>query len=322
MVAQADFLAGLVEALVGGRLRRRISSEFDEQGQEYWVRQIAVGHENDPEVGWCLVQVPDFKSFDPIKSGILPEGTDPQSPEFFAAYDTLVYDFYAQHVGDILEMPKDEVKKIQMVYGPKLFTLIERMGTDARLAPNGVVAGDSFGNGHFLTSGGAMTGMVGHSWRVYEYFSARDAGVPAEQAIRTLADRIKEDTEQLAARERAGSTARPSRSTSARSVSRRSRRAAASLRTRGPRPSTRRADSASRSSRWTPPIGGASSCAMAGVLSATARAACHAPGAAQPTAAQKGARGSALSSSRPISSLAPCATSRACSAGRASRSAS
>jgi hypothetical protein len=194
VVAQADFLAGLVEALVGGRLRRRISSEFDEQGQEYWARQIAVGHENDPEVGWCLVQVPDFKSFDPIKSGILPEGTDPKSPEYFAAYDTMVYDFYAQHVGDILEMPKEEVKKIQMVYGPKLFTLIERMGTDALLAPNGVVGGDSFGNGHFLTSGGAMTGMIGHSWRVYEYFRARDSGVPHEQAIRSLADRIKEDT--------------------------------------------------------------------------------------------------------------------------------
>src|SRR5579875_1762613 len=55
-VAQADFLAGLVEVLVGGRLRRRISSEFDQDGKEYWVRQIAVGHENDPEVGWVLVQ--------------------------------------------------------------------------------------------------------------------------------------------------------------------------------------------------------------------------------------------------------------------------
>ncbi len=194
VVAQADFLAGLVEALVGGRLRRRISSEFDEQGQEYWVRQIAVGHEEDPEVGWCLVQVPDFKSFDPIREGLLPEGTDTQAPEYFAAYDTLVYDFYAKHVGDILEMPTEEIKKLQMVYGPKLFTLIERVGADALLAPNGVVAGDSFGNGHFLTSGGAMTGMVGHSWRVYEYYQARDAGVPHQQAIRTLADKIKEDT--------------------------------------------------------------------------------------------------------------------------------
>ena len=57
---------------------------------------------------------------------------------------------------------------------------------DALLAPNGVVAGDSFGNGHFLTSGGAMTGMVGHSWRVYEYYQARDAGVSHEEAIRTV----------------------------------------------------------------------------------------------------------------------------------------
>src|SRR5947209_5206003 len=61
VVAQADFLAGLVEVLVGGRLRRRISSAFDDDGQEYWVRQVAIGHENDPQAGWVLVQVPDFK---------------------------------------------------------------------------------------------------------------------------------------------------------------------------------------------------------------------------------------------------------------------
>ncbi len=34
VVAQADFLAGLVEVLVGGRLRRRISSAFDQDGKE------------------------------------------------------------------------------------------------------------------------------------------------------------------------------------------------------------------------------------------------------------------------------------------------
>ncbi len=58
------------------------------------------------------------------------------------------------------------------------------------IAANGVVAGDSFGNGHFLTSGGAMTGMIGHSARVLEYWQARDAGTPATNAIRQLADSI------------------------------------------------------------------------------------------------------------------------------------
>jgi hypothetical protein len=43
VVAQADFLAGLIEVLVGGRLRWRISSVLDQDGMEYWVRQIAVG---------------------------------------------------------------------------------------------------------------------------------------------------------------------------------------------------------------------------------------------------------------------------------------
>src|ERR1700694_5491521 len=194
VVAQADFLAGLLDVLVGGRLRRRISSEFDQDGKEYWVRQNAVGHENDPEVGWVLVQVPDFKTFDPIEAELLPAGTDPDSPEFFATYQQLIYDYYIKQAADTLDIPRQELTKVQMVYGPTLFSLVERVGDDPVVAANGVVAGDSFGNGHFLTSGGAMTGMIGHSWRVYEYFVARDAGTSHADAIRTLADRIKEDT--------------------------------------------------------------------------------------------------------------------------------
>ena len=194
VVAQADFLAGLVEVLIGGRLRRGISSEFDEEGKEYWVRQIAVGHENDPEVGWVLVQVPDFKTFDPIAAGLLPAGTDTNSPEFFASYQHLIYNYYMEQAANILEIPVEELTKVQMIYGPTLFSLVERVGADPLVAPNGVVAGDSFGNGHFLTSGGAMTGMIGHSARVLSYWQAREAGTPQPEAIRQLADSIRADT--------------------------------------------------------------------------------------------------------------------------------
>jgi hypothetical protein len=195
VVAQADFLAGLIEVLVGGRLRRRISSVFDPDGMEYWVRQIAVGHENDPEVGWVLVQVPDFQTFDPIESGLLPAGADRDSPEYFASYQQLIYDCYIKEAAEILEIPRQELRKVQMIYGPTLFSLVERVGDDAMIAANGVVAGDSFGNGHFLTSGGAMTGMIGHSARVLEYWRSRDAGASAADALRRLADCIKEDTQ-------------------------------------------------------------------------------------------------------------------------------
>jgi hypothetical protein len=194
VVAQADFLAGLIEVLVGARLRRRISSTFDKDGMEFWVRQIAVGHENDPEVGWVLAQVPDFQTFDPIEVGLLPAGTDPNSPEFFASFQQLIYDYYIKQTAEILEILRQELMKVQMIYGPTLFSLIERVGDDALIAANGVVAGDSFGNGHFLTSGGAMTGMVGHSARVLEYWQSRDAGTPAADALRRLADQIREDT--------------------------------------------------------------------------------------------------------------------------------
>lgn len=194
VVAQADYLAGLVEVLVGGRLRRRISSVFDPDGRQYWVRQLAVGHENDPEVGWVLVQVPDFKTFDPIEAGLLPAGTDQDSPEFFASYHQLLYDFYVKEAAEILDIPRQELAKVQMIYGPTLFSLIERVGDDPQVAANGVVAGDSFGNGHFLTSGGAMTGMIGHGARVLNYWRARDAGVSLADAIRQLSAGIREDT--------------------------------------------------------------------------------------------------------------------------------
>jgi pSer/pThr/pTyr-binding forkhead associated (FHA) protein len=194
VVAQADYLAGFIEVLVGARLRRRISSEFDQDGKEYWVRQLAVGHENDPEVGWVVVQVPDFKTFDPIEAGLVPAGTDPSTLEFFASYQQLIYDYFIKQASDVLEIPRQELKKVQMIYGPTLFSLIERVGANALVAANGVVAGDSFGNGHFLTSGGAMTGMIGHSSHVLEYWRARDRGISLADAIRWLADGIKEGT--------------------------------------------------------------------------------------------------------------------------------
>ena len=194
-VAQADYLAGLLEIWIDGRLRRRIASEFDKEGNEYWVRQIAVGHQEDPEVGWILVQVPDFKTFDPILAGLVPPGTDRKSREYVAAVQHLMRDFYLDQVSLITEISRPDLEKIQMPYGPKLFSLIEKVGADAQVASNGVVAGDSFGNGHFMTSGGAITGMIGHASRVLAYWQARDAGTSPAAAIRQLADAIKEDTD-------------------------------------------------------------------------------------------------------------------------------
>eukprot|EP00567_Pseudictyota_dubia_P018074 CAMPEP_0197438106 /NCGR_PEP_ID=MMETSP1175-20131217/5191_1 /TAXON_ID=1003142 /ORGANISM="Triceratium dubium, Strain CCMP147" /LENGTH=608 /DNA_ID=CAMNT_0042967773 /DNA_START=30 /DNA_END=1856 /DNA_ORIENTATION=- len=194
LVAQADYLAGFIDVLVDGRIRRRIASAFDEDGREYWVRQIAVGHEGDPQVGWLLVQVPDFMVFDPVKAGYVKEGVDKDSVEYFAAYQRLLYEFYIQECSKILEIPEDELKGVRMAYGPKLFSMVERIGHDPRVAPNVVVAGDSFGNGHFLTSGGAMAGMVGHSMGVLNFWKARDEGVSLEEAYKTLAENIKKGT--------------------------------------------------------------------------------------------------------------------------------
>src|SRR5439155_12922141 len=109
-----------------------------------------------------LVHVPEFLSFDPIERGKVARATDPQSPEYFAAHVQLLYDFFIEHAAAVLDIPKEEVKKTAMIYRPKLFRLVERKGDSALLALNRVVAGNSIGNGHFMTSGGAMTGMIGH----------------------------------------------------------------------------------------------------------------------------------------------------------------
>lgn len=197
-VAQADFVAGQFNILVDGRLRRRIASEFDHHGNETWVRQIAVGHEKDPRISWLIVEVPEHMSLCPAARGLVCPTASKDSAEYFAAYQLLLYDYYISQASLILEISPDELRRVAMVYGPKPFSLVERIGNDARVATNGVVAGDSFGNGHFLHSAGAMCGMLGHAYRFLEYWQRRahDAHCP-ESSIRLLVDRIKADTEAL-----------------------------------------------------------------------------------------------------------------------------
>jgi len=196
-VAQAEYLAGLLDVLVEGRHRSRIASEFDAEGNEYWVRQVAIGHEDDAEVGWVLVQVPEFMTFDPILAKLVPVGTSRDSAEYFAAYKHLLRRYFLDQASLVLEIPERDLDDVQLIYGPKLFEVVRRCGKDALVAANGVVAGDTFGNGHVLTTSGAMAGMLGHALRVRRYWESRDAGTPQPEAIRALADAIKEDTQAL-----------------------------------------------------------------------------------------------------------------------------
>jgi hypothetical protein len=192
--AEADYLIGEIEVFVDSRVRRRITSEFDKQGNEYWVRQVATGHEDDPEIGWFFIEVPDFKTFDPIRAGVTPPGTERGSSEYYAGYQFLLHDYFREQVSQLTEIPKSEVRRIQLAFGPKLITVAEKLGVDALVCANGVIAGDSFGNGSYLESGGVNTGMMGHALRVLRYWQARADGVEHDVAIRALADAIKQDT--------------------------------------------------------------------------------------------------------------------------------
>ena len=193
--AQADYLVGLMTMYVGSRCRRRIASEFDRDGAEYWVRQATIGHEEDGEVGWIVVEVPDFCRFDPITTGLVPADTARDSSEYFAGYQHLVREYFLDQTATITEIPRKDIGRISIARRPTLFSVTLRAGVDAQVAQNGVVAGDSFGNGTYLTSGGINTGAVGHGSRVLRYWKSRDAGVQQDQAIRQLADGIKSDTE-------------------------------------------------------------------------------------------------------------------------------
>ena len=194
IIAQADYLVGLMTMYVDSRYRWRITSEFDKAGSEYWVRQFCLGHQNDAEIAWVAAELPDFMTLDPIVAGLVPAGTDPNSKEFFAGFQHLLREYYLDQVAIMTEVPRDVITRTSIARHPTLYSVVARTGFDAQAAANGVVAGDSFGNGDFFTSGGFNTGTIGHAARVGRYWRDRAAGAPPRQAIRRLADGIKEDT--------------------------------------------------------------------------------------------------------------------------------
>ncbi|GAA3301837.1 hypothetical protein GCM10020218_096330 [Dactylosporangium vinaceum] len=89
------------------------------------------------------------------------------------------------------------MERNQLSYGPKLFTITERIGEGRprRAQRGGRGRLVSAHNGHFLQSGGVLTGMTGHAWRVLEFWQALDAGTDERAAVRRLADAIKTDNE-------------------------------------------------------------------------------------------------------------------------------
>jgi hypothetical protein len=107
----------------------------------------------------------------------------------------MIRDFYIKQVSEVTHIPVSKIRKMRMFYGPSFFTLKEKIGVTARLAQNGNVAGDLMGNGHFLTSGGSMTGMIGHANRYIDYWQALNKGGNESRAARKLMSGIKKDSE-------------------------------------------------------------------------------------------------------------------------------
>lgn len=192
--AEADYIVGLIGLRVGNKVRQRIASIFDDDGQEYWSRQSVIGHEGISEAGWMAIEVPDHEAFDPIEKGLVPPGMRRGSPEYYGAYKYLLRDHYLDQVALLTGVPKRELLRTLSLVLPRIVTVVEKVGQDALLAENGVVAGDSFGNGHFITRGGAVVGLMGHALRVNQFWQNLDEGSEA-QSVRALADAIKKDTD-------------------------------------------------------------------------------------------------------------------------------
>jgi MFS family permease len=193
--AEVDYIMGSVGVLLDGVCRRRIASVLDAQGQEHWVRQTVEGHETYADVAWTLIEIARGHLFDPVGAGMVSRFTPKRSRRYRGALRYLSRDYFTQHIAHVLEMPVSYLRWVFSIFGPRIVRVQERIGENAQVGTNAVVAGDSFGIGIPLEGRGPITGMVGHGSRVGRYWYDRDRGVAAEEAMERLATGIKEDTE-------------------------------------------------------------------------------------------------------------------------------
>jgi hypothetical protein len=194
VAARSDLVVGLLGAAMPVPVRRRIATEPDEDRDEYWVRQYAVAHPHRPEATWLAVEVPDFLTFDPVELDRLPAGTDRHSAEFAAAYRELLSEFFHDQAAQLLGVPAAALRQRDVHYGPTLHCRAPSVGDDPRVAPNGLVAGETYGTGQALNAEDCLVGIVGHSARLLDYWRHRDAGATTADALDRLAAGIRADT--------------------------------------------------------------------------------------------------------------------------------
>src|SRR5690606_1535079 len=121
--------------------------------------------------------------------------TDPTSEEYADAAQGMLYDYYIQNVAATIHADPADVARMRIAYGPALFTVSERLGDSATVARHGVVAGALMGNGHLLTSGGSMTGMIGHFQRFVKFWHALNEGADLDAARTDLEAGIRGDSQ-------------------------------------------------------------------------------------------------------------------------------
>ncbi|GAA2707360.1 hypothetical protein ACFY2R_20050 [Micromonospora olivasterospora] len=197
-LARAHLVVGALDTSVGDLCRRRVAPAFDEDHDEYRVRQVAVGRGPTGMPAWLAVQVPEYHVFDPVEAGLVPPGTPPDSPDHLDAVRLLVRRLFVTAAAELLQRPEAALDGA-IRGGPDRPRLVSAtawrpVGPPSDGAGQLIAVGDTVGGGHPLHPLRPVTGPFRHGHRVRRYWRRRAAGTGAGEAALALAVEVAADT--------------------------------------------------------------------------------------------------------------------------------
>ncbi|MCO5969055.1 hypothetical protein [Actinoallomurus soli] len=228
--ARAHLIVGALDLRVGAQCRRRVAPAFDEDHDEYRVRQVVVGLGPAGAPAWLAVQVPEHHVFDPVEAGLVPPGAAPGSPGYLDAVRLLVRRLFVTAAAELLQRP-EAVLDGAVRDGPDRPRLVSAtawrpagppsadpppaglssadlfsagvpadppsagrpLGGSGQGAGRIIAVGDAAGGGHPLHPLRAVAPFH-HGNRVRRYWRRRAAGITAERAAAALTAEVAADT--------------------------------------------------------------------------------------------------------------------------------
>ncbi|WP_271189077.1 hypothetical protein [Dactylosporangium matsuzakiense] len=190
--ARTHLIAGVLDVPVGPLARRRVAPAFDEDHDEYRVRQVVIGRGPTGAPAWLAVQVPEYHVFDPGPAAA------PGSPRSAAAVDVLVRRLFVAAAAELLGRPEAELDAAVRGGADRPRLLSATAWRPAHSALTGPVAavrvGDAAGGGHPLHPLRAVTGPFRHGLRVRDYWRRQAAGADPRESTAVLEREVAADT--------------------------------------------------------------------------------------------------------------------------------